>query len=478
MRRVGLIGLLFIAWVVIGRAVAQETPAYEARDYVVSNATHVFAPDETTFTVSFTVTNQGGDAVGPSTISVTDEDGRSVIQGKDNTLPALAKGASQNFSFLFNSADFGPNSTQVFEIEAGIDQYELAGSPFARNNKAEVSISIPSIVRQPSQSGQSTPDPNSPNAGGVSLPNVQDILAPLLSWIPTGNVVVAGQSIPQNLLFAIAVALVAIVIWFLFVILRAIFRRPQKIGIWQPPYGTMPTMDPNSVAGRRQAWQSHAQNGTILAAPTEGNLHPIKLLLGPQGDFMKGWRITAMRLSQYDGYGRVGRTETIAPSGLVKRLNRILQNNSRYQGDALNKALRPVARAFVKQLRKNMTKRTVHLPVAMDIRFEGKQGEVHIAFELYQCQGQAWHRLDRWEPMMMVIGRRLIENYTYTIHGMSSGETTREFFVRLPEDVEWLLGETVRSRAMAAPDVLPAPQPTYEVPDTVSGMQPVVDRPR
>ena len=114
----------------------------------------------------------------------------------------------------------------------------------------------------------------------------------------------------------------------------------------------------------------------------------------------------------------------------------------------------------------------------MDIRFEGKQGEVHIAFELYQCQGQAWHRLDRWEPLMTVIGRRLIENYTYTIHGQSSGETTREFFARLPEDVEWLLAETIRSRAVPVADAPPAPQPTYEVPDTVSGMQPVIDRPR
>lgn len=475
MRRVGLIVLLLMAWLVIGQALAQETPTFEARDYVVSNATHVFAPDETTFTVSFTVRNQGGDAVGPSMISITDEEGRSVIQGEDNTLPALEAGDSQDFSYVFESADFDPNSVQVFEIEAGIDQYELAGSPFARNNKTSLSITIPAIVRQPSQGPAGDSNAPTPAASGSGI---DEIFAQLLSWIPTGTVEIAGQLVPQNLLFVIGLALGAIFLWFVFVILRAIFRRPQKMGAWQPPYGTMPTMDPNSVAGRRQAWQSHAQNGTILAAPTEGNLHPIKLLLDNNGEFMKGWRITGMRLSQYDAYGRVGRTETIAAPGIVKRLNRILMKNTRYQGDALNKQIRPVARSFVKQLRKNMTKRTIHLPVAMDIRFEGRQGEVHIVFELYQCQGQAWHRLDRWEPLMTVIGRRLVENYTYTIHGQSSGETTREFFVRLPEDVEWLLGETLRSRVVVNPDVPPAPQPTYEVPDTVSGMQPVVDRPR
>src|SRR5688572_25899152 len=106
MRRVSLIVLLLMGWLVVGRAVAQETPPYEARDYVVSNATVAFAPDETSFTVAFVVRNQGGDAVGPSTISITDENGRSVIQGKDDTLPALEAGASEDFSYVFTSADF------------------------------------------------------------------------------------------------------------------------------------------------------------------------------------------------------------------------------------------------------------------------------------------------------------------------------------------------------------------------------------
>lgn len=473
MRRVSLIGLLFIAWLVIGRAAAQ-TPPYEARDYVVSNVSHDFAPDETTFTVRFTVTNQGGDAVSPSTISITDEDGRSVIQGKDDVLPVLNAGTSDIFSFDFVSADFPPSSTQVFEIEAGIDQYELAGSPFARNNKTNVSITIPANVSRPNQSAT----PNGPNASPASPPSLG--LPFTFAFLPNGGIQIGDQTFTglDVQKFVVGLIVAVVIFWLITVVLRAIFRRPQKMGIWQPPYGTMPTMDPNSVAGRRQAWQSHAQNGTILAAPTEGNLHPIKLLLGQQGDFMKGWRITAMRLSQYDAYGRVGRTETIASAGLVKRLNRVLQQNARYKGDALNKHMRSVARAFVKQMRRNMTKRTMHLPVAMDIRFEGKHGEVHIAFELYQCQNQAWHRLDRWEPLMTVIGRRLIENYTYTIHGQSSGETAREFSTRLPEDVEWLLSETIRSRIVPATDAPPPPQPTYEVPDTVSGMQPVVDRPR
>ncbi len=471
MRRVGLIALLLMGWIMIGRTVAQDATPAQFRDYVLSTPTVKFSADDRTFTIGFTVMNQGADAIAPTTLTIIDSDARSVIQGQDDTIRALKTSEVQVFSYTFNTANFAPNSTQVFQIEAGIDGYEVAGTPLARNNAFPISVTIPAV-------GQ--PAPGTPNSTTTPSPTNPTTTAPVFVFLPNGGLEIAGRSFSGDDVKKFVVGLIVgvVIFWVMTVFLRAIFRRPQKFSVWQPPYGTMPTMDPNSVAGRRQAWQLHAQNGTILAAPTEGNLHPVKLLTDNMGNFMQGWRITSLRLSQYDGYGRVGRTETIAPQGIVKRLNRVLQQNARYQGDKLNKQVRPVARALVKQLRSNMTKRTLHLPVAFDVRFEGRQGEVHIVFELYQCQNQAWHRLDRWEPLMSVIGRRLIENYTYTIHGQSSGETAREFATRLPEDVEWLLCETVRNRAMPATDAPPPPQPTYEVPDTVSGMQPVVDRPR
>ena len=149
-----------------------------------------------------------------------------------------------------------------------------------------------------------------------------------------------------------------------------------------------------------------------------------------------------------------------------------MKRHDKLSQEKLNQQVRPVAKALVSQFRGMVKKRNTFLPVAMDIRFEGKQGDVRIAFELYQCNSGVWHRIDRWEPMMAVMGSRLPENYTYTIHGMGGGETAREFYRRLGEDISWLLGEAVRYRAPAL-ESEPEPVKMFDIPDTLSGMEPV-----
>ncbi|MCU0514773.1 MAG: hypothetical protein MUE40_19640 [Anaerolineae bacterium] len=483
MRKVCALLLLLLLPGLVVAVQAQLQP----RNYVVEDVRYEFAPDSTTFAIRFTVRNAGGDALAETGVSLVGADGRVLNPKETQSLPPLAAGAAAELDFTFTTADYPPDSVQVFEIEVGIDLYELAGTDIARDNIMFISVPIPAGIRRPapadSTPAPAAPEPATPAAAEAAFSGVRDGAIWLNGVILAGADPASGQIIlngtpyePLNVLLALAGALVALlIVWLLTVVLRLAFRRKPRFGIWQPPYATMPTMDPGSVAGRRQAWQTHAQNGTILAAPTEGNLHPVKLLLSSDNIFMQHWHITAIRLSQYDNFGRVGRSETIAPRWMVNRLNGILRRNSALDNDALAKRVRPVARRLVQHFRRTVGKRSIHLPVALDVRFEGKQGEVRIAFELYQCQKFAWHRLDRWEPIMAVLGSRLLENYTYTVHGQSGGETMREFYRRLPDDVEWLLCETIRSRG-TPPAEAPAPQP-FNVPDTLSGLQPIVSEP-
>jgi hypothetical protein len=459
MRKIILSVLVLV--ISVGIAAAQDATPFRPRDYVVSYANdgYGFAADGSTFTLEFTVTNRGGDAAESSDVNIIASDNRILAS---ETLDPVAAGASQTIKLEFTTTDFAGGTTQVFSVEVGIDLYELAGTDIARDNAIEISVPIPEGAIPPPIEDGGTGDPVA-------------VDAPLLAFPGDGTIIFYGTVYPPERVFLGLGLFVAalVVLWLVSIVLRLIFRRSPKFGIWQPPYATMPTMDPGSIVGRRQGWQAYAQNGTILAAPTEGNLHCIKLLLSSDGTYMQSWRVTGIRLSQYDSYGRVGRSETIAPGWLVKRLNKVLTQNARFDNDTLAKRIRPITRALLKQFRRAVKQRSTHLPVALDIRFEGKQGDVSIAFELYQCQKFAWHRLDRWEPMMTMLGSKLLENYTYTIHGQSGGESTREFYNRLPEDVEWLLCETIRSRGIP-PQEVPVPS-QFAIPDTLSGMQPITE---
>lgn len=465
--------ILMWMWVLVLPTKAQSVP----RNYVVSipGSGYTFNDDKTQFSLEIIVTNRGGDALSETKVDVFGPDMIVLnLADETNVIAPLKQNDSVLLKFPFDSRDFAPGSTQIFRIEVGIDSYELRNSVIADDNIALISVPIPeNLPPAPDNNSDesvdnpttSNPDSDAASDTGISLPQIE--------FVGDGAISVNGTryELPQVLAGAGAVIVAVILIWLLLTLIRLLFRRPARFPIWQPAYAMMPTMDPNSTIGRRQGWQQHAQNGTILAAATEGNLHPIKLLLSRDGVYMKSWRIAALRLSQYDSYGRVGRSETIAERKLLRQLNRILAQHEKLDNRMLSKRLRPVAKNLVKQFRSKVGKRNLYLPVALDIRFDGKSGEVRIVFELYQCLQQVWHRLDRWEPTMAVVGSKLLENYTYTIHGMSGGETPREFFSRLPEDLEWLLGEVIRSRGMIPQDA-PPPQ-SYDIPDTLSGLQPV-----
>lgn len=290
------------------------------------------------------------------------------------------------------------------------------------------------------------------------------------------SICVGSTNIPRNAqvigLLLCGGSLVLLVLLRLF--LRVLFPRRRRFPSWQPAYANVPPLDPNSVAGRRQGWQQHAQNGTILGAPVEGNVHPIKLLLGSDGHKLGNWRLTATRLVQYDQYGRIARSETILGKRWLRGLNRVMRRNHKLDAEKLRVKLRPLARSAIGRLRRKITSKTAWLPIAMDMRFVGRHGEVRIVFELYQYRQQTWHRLDTWQPEMRITSNRIEENYTYSIHGKAAGENLRAYARRLQGDVLWLLVDTLRSEAPQQDRREPQEQP-YNVPDTLGDMAPVAN---
>jgi hypothetical protein len=282
----------------------------------------------------------------------------------------------------------------------------------------------------------------------------------------------------QDLLAAVVVVVGGLVmLWLLTVILRLIFRRPPRLERWDPPYGHVPPLDPNSQEGRRYEWQRYALNGGFFIPPQEGAYHAIKLLLSDADRNLGNWSISGLRLSQYDQYGMISSTNTVAARNLVKRLNRIVRRSDQYSAEQFEKKLQSIARGMVKALRKRITKKTAFLPIEFDMRFMGKHGEIKILFELYQLRQGAWYRLDQWEPEMQVIGQNIHESYRYTIHGRVGGEDLRAFYKRLEADLVWLLVDTIRN-----PIVLQRYQQASEprtpetAPETLTGLSPVTDQ--
>ena len=203
---------------------------------------------------------------------------------------------------------------------------------------------------------------------------------------------------------------------------RLLFGRAPAFGTHLPPYATTPPIDPYSQNGIRQSWQPYAQNNTITQPSVRGTNAVVKQLLGADGQYLNGWTITALRLSQYDQYGRVARTYTAGPLNAVRAINRLAHSRKPLDADQLERRVMPLARQLIRQLMGRITPRSAVLPVALDLRLKGHHGEVSIVFELYQSDGQQWHLLDRWQPEMTVVGKTIYETYTYTFTA-SGGES-------------------------------------------------------
>jgi len=242
------------------------------------------------------------------------------------------------------------------------------------------------------------------------------------------------------ILYGVFAILLALLLYLLYRVYRVLFVRPPEFGSWQPPYSLMPHIDPYSTAGMRQGWQMHAQNNIITAPPVQNNAHVIKRLMGADGVYLNGWHVKALRLSQYDQYGRVARSQTLADARSVKRLERLIRQRAKLTPAKAQARVKPIARRFARAFTRRISKRGAMLPIALDIRLSARHGEVSIVFELFTARDGVWSLVDRWQPDMMVLGRNIHEAYTYSVFGQTGGESWREFRARLNDDItRWLM---------------------------------------
>lgn len=419
MRRILL--ALFLLLGSAATALAQPpAPDYSIRDVRPAR----YDPATSEITVSFDVVNDGGVAVVPATALVYLADGTEVARGFINPLQPNAR---VTVTLTFRAADFPDEfpagSTQSLRIAVGLDEIEPSGAETAGDNLARVSVLIPAAA------AETTPEP---------APSDSAVLEVLGITIDTRNPVTIA------LLIGGAGAAVVLLLLALLIVRLLTPRRPRDFGVWTPPYANLPAYDPLSTAGRRQGWQPFAYNDQPpLPIASEGATHVRKLLVGKTGVGLENWRVAGLRLSQYDQYGRIARSEVIASRRTARRLDRAARQKTKRNLDDLLRRVRPVARALVRRFRRQINQRTAMLPVALDVRFQGLHGEVRIVFELYHHQRGQWRIVDQWEPEMVVTDKAIRESYTYTFHGARSGEALKDFYARLQENIARALAEMI-----------------------------------
>ena len=422
----------------------------EPRDFAISTPLVSYAADGTVAVVSFTITNQGGDAQEESQVTIADNDtGRVEMSEK---LPILLADQTYPFSAELPLADY-PEKDIFLKVEVGIDQYELAGSPIARNNGQLFRINVA--------------DARAAIAGLQDSPALTDTRIPYDMVIPFFDIGIdfvsdgikvndSIYSMAQILLALVLLALVLFLLWILNLILRLVFHRPPTFDTWQAPYSFNSYHDPDSAQGRRQSWQFHAKNSAILEQCLPDQVAAIKHLQDAQGRLLGSWSIKAIRTVQYDMYGHVNRSAVFMPQRVIKQLNKLARRAGEMDNQQLNKSLLPIAGTISKAAVGAIERQNRALPIALDMRFDGVQIEVRIVFELYQCRNNAWHLLDQWEPEILFSGSRIPENFSYTLNGMLPGETFREFKSRLAQELAHLLGGLFyHHQAAAEPEAAP-----------------------
>lgn len=420
-------GLLLFFLLSVSAVFAQNTPP----DYAIRNIrSRVLEPTQQG-QIQFEVWNIGGASTVTSTATLT-----VIASGQEiatDVVPPLKAQEIVTISLTFPLSLFPPNSVQSLRAAVGVGEVEAPGSANVQSNFAQITVTTPETQSAPAETAEA------PGVASTST-GKKDILAEFLDSL---NIRLNLNDRTQVAVLIGIAGAVLLLLLIIIVILRLLFQRPVDFGSWQPPYAYMPYVDPNSLAGRRQQWQAHAQSTSLPAGCVPGSLHARKLTTGVDGQVFSGWRVTAVRLSQYDTYGRVTRSQVIAPKRLVGRLNSIARRRSKLKPDKLSKQLRSVAAAMLSPFKKKLNDRTVMLPVALDVRLQGKHGEIRIIFELYQCQAGRWNRIDQWEPEMVVTGKTIPESYTYTLFGMQPGETPKTFRRRLVNDLTQTLVEMI-----------------------------------
>ncbi len=450
MRRLSLLFLLLL-FAAVPAGAQDQRPVY--RIYVNTAA----KIDNGQVTVVFGVTNTGGKALSEATAVLTESATGALLATRP--IPPLATGEIKTVTFTFAVSKLTPGQ---HSLRASINTD--SGGTVSDGNTASTGINIPGGADATAEaasgsSAEATAVPaataSSPRAIGFTVPGINRYI---------------DLTQPQGIFITVAaVVIILLLLWVITVILRLLFQKPPKLTAWQPPYASTPMLDPNSSAGRRQLWQPHAQNDAITAPCVEGSYHIRKLLLGIDGDTLSGWHISAIRLSQYDMYGRVARSQTIAASGLTRRLDKAARKGSSLDDDQAFRMVRPVARSLVASFDRRVTDRNAMLPIALDVRLRGTHGEVQILFELYGCMQGYWQVVDQWEPEMIVTHGSIHENFTYTVFGQQPTEQRKAFRQRLETELSGIMAAMVtRRRAQAAPAVgsmtpsVPA-RPTQEI---------------
>ncbi|MCA9908005.1 MAG: hypothetical protein KC519_05095 [Anaerolineae bacterium] len=428
-------------------------------DYAVYVIDRQISVDGTTIILQFGVYNIGATADRDTTARLFLEPNTVANIDTQALRPLESQSDTEILTFELPTEDV-PTGSVTFRLEVGIGDVEQADSPTIENNRAGVVIIVPETTPGVQRTARPAPQP-----AETTIP-----LLPTVTPSPTREPInILGVEIDTNnlplpednlLLIPVIVAFCGvglILLWVLTVILRLLFPSPRTFEVWQPPYAAMPIQDQNTLAGRRQMWQQSAQSDSLGIPCMEGQYHIRKWLCGVNNVNLSSWRVRGLRLSQYDIYGRVARSQVLASGGLVRKLDRTVRKGSTLSQEEIEKRVRPIARKMVSALARKIGKRNMMLPIACDIRFRGAHGEVRILFELYQCVNSSPQMIDHWEPDMTVVSGGIQENYTYTLQGIRQGETPRTFRQRLQEDMTEVLKAMIYK-----PQVLPKEQVTED----------------
>jgi hypothetical protein len=431
-----------VALLLTGTALAQES----APDYSIRNIRSRFLDSGQITQIQFEVWNIGGAAASITTAELRVADTGEVLAEQE--VAPLQSQEIVTVTLVVPPGRFEPKSSVTFEVSLGFGDIEPPNTENAQDNIARITVTIP-VPSQPSEPG-STPAPAVPSLEET----IRSVLAPLNLQVDLSD--------PAQVVVLVGVCAGGLVLLFLLVvIIRLIFGRQPAPAVWQPPYASPVLADPNTQMGRRQQWQFHAQNSQapVLAA-AEDTLQIRKLLSGVDGTNLAGWQVTGLYLVQYDMYGRIHRSQVQAGRSAVKRLNGVIRQRAQLSPEQTRKRLRPVAADLVKRISKKWTDRTVMLPLALDIRWQGRVGEAQIWFELMRCQRGIWYILDRWMPEMSVTGKTLEENFTYTLAGLRGGETRKRLPSRLEEDLILVFLDVLSPQAVQAAPPPRSPAPT------------------
>jgi hypothetical protein len=416
--------------ILIALLVVSGVAARQAVNYLIRGISSKIIGDQ--IAVEFTVINGGDSVTSEQPAHLFDSNGTVVAS---QTVRPLGKNQNVQIILTVPLSQFAPGTSQTIYAGVGLDQLP------PQNGRTLGNIGTIEVVIPPT-AAQATPE----------------VVAPVIAGLPI------NLHDSTNLALVIGIIVVVIVLlWVFTVIGRLLFSRPAALPVWQPPYVMTPLIDPNSTNGRRQLWQRHAESDVLPPPRIPGDFKVRKLLLGSNGVKLAGWRVTGMRIGQYDPYGPVKRSQTVLPKKIVKALDRAVRKSASLDSARAIKAARPIAKMLTKTMLKKTTRQSATLPVALDIRLMGMHGEVRILFELYGSNGASWQEIDHWEPEMGVVNGSIYENFTYTLLGQYPAETRKQYRQRLQNDLTNVLAAMVQAPPPPPPPPSsPPPEDTAE----------------